>query len=172
MHENGMGLDLQHPAVMGGDGAVTKQPSDTGEHGGIVLDDGTGLAARHQLAVGLIGAVGQKQVEGAQSRAPRRRLQFGMRQHQQCEIAVKAPRRPNQRFCHIPVGAGKVAERAMRIQMRDLAPLRPRQRLQCADLVEDMAFQLVRAHRYGPATKPVEVGKADMRAKIDAAGLG
>ena len=172
MHQDRLHLDAQDLPVDGLQRAIVEQAQYALGGRLVVLDDRAGQGPGRELAIGLIGPVGEEKVDGAASCGAGRRFQLRAAEHEIGDVGVEGAGGAHQRIGHRPVGAGEVAQRAMRVHVADLAAMRPGQALQCAELVEHMLFQLVEVHRHGAAPEAHAVRIAHMRADIDARRLG
>ena len=110
-------------SVDGDDGAVLRHPNGARDDGVGVVNDGAGLAARHQRAVGLVGAVGEHFGRDAQAGArPRlsaarnpgrpKRISDGLNAATARAIAAASAR----------VASRHVVERAVRLHVLERTP--------------------------------------------------
>lgn len=153
VHANAVDGGVQDLAGGGDDAAGLQHAQHMRRAGEGVADHGLWILAWHELAIGLVVAVG----EDLQRRAQAAGL-AGLRQRrcgrgQQDQLAVDVAHGLRDQVRSVCIGAGEVVECAVWFDVRDAGAVDVGQGLQRADLVGQQRAQLLVAEAHGAATK-------------------
>ena len=122
-----------------------------------VVQHGAGPRARHELAVGLIGAVGEQLGVDRCAGGPRFLLQRATGDGEKCEVARYGAHRRDDGGGDRAICRCQIAERPVRLDVANFGTGQARDRHQCADLRRHQPADFVVGHRNDAPTEALAV---------------